>query len=202
MARAGVWTAGAFRGSWREFFREVANAADIRWDWPEVDAQLKNLPQWEQFEALLLEALDVQTRPAPAPQQLPAAETAGPQQAAAEKPQETPTAPSEEPQVSTDHHAATGTDPRKAAAQSPDAALEATDSQAGPGAPLKKETRDILREYDALDPKTPREKACGILAEKVYPEEWKNAINYADRKKLKNRVRRRLEDHGKRPSKL
>jgi hypothetical protein len=40
-----------------EFFREAANAAGIRWDLSEVDAELKNSPEWEKFESILRVAI-------------------------------------------------------------------------------------------------------------------------------------------------
>jgi hypothetical protein len=59
LVRHGTWKASRMVTSGEDFFRLVAEAADIKWSRPEVDAELRHSPEWEQYEEDKSRALKV-----------------------------------------------------------------------------------------------------------------------------------------------
>jgi hypothetical protein len=58
IVRAGIREAAYFVDCWPVFYREAASAAGIKWDRPEVDAELKDSREWKKFESILRKAID------------------------------------------------------------------------------------------------------------------------------------------------
>ena len=65
MVQAGTWKAAHFVGCWRDFYHAEATAAGIRWELPQVAAELEKSREWKRFEELLLEAINAPVKQAP-----------------------------------------------------------------------------------------------------------------------------------------